>query len=207
MVALIGPNGAGKSTLMALAAGIMPSTTGCVRYAKGISLTKGIGYLPEHLASWDGQTPTEFLTHIAHLNSLKNIQTSIQDLAAQLFFKDFLNTSITTLSKGVRQRVFLAAAILPAPDILILDEPTDGLDPTQQSKILNFLKELAKTRAVFVSTHQLNDVQPYFTRVIAMQNGAIKVDTTPTELARHGKGDISIAYRAMMNNKQQGRGV
>lgn len=201
MVAIIGPNGAGKSTLMAMCAGAIGSSSGQVTYADGLGITYGVAYLPEEPTAWEGLTAQEYLTHISHMHSINDVAICVDDISRQLFITEYLHQPIATLSKGTRQRVFLAAVILPNPQILILDEPTDGLDPLQQDKILTFLQELAKTRAVIVSTHQLADVTKYFNRVMVMKSGKIMADTTPKELERHGQGDINVAYRVMVANK------
>jgi len=201
MLALIGPNGAGKSTLMAICAGTIGTTSGSVSYGDNIAITHGIAYLPEEPTCWEGLTPLEYLTHVGTMYAIQDVKNSVNEIAKKLFITDFLHQDIKTLSKGTRQRVFLAAAILPNPEMLILDEPTDGLDPLQQDAILSFLQELAKTRAVIISTHQLADVTQYFNRVLVMKSGKIMADTTPEELKRHGGGDINVAYRVMMANK------
>lgn len=201
MVALIGANGAGKSTLLTLLAGHLSPTNGARTYDESIQISQHVSYLPEEPAYWENMSVAEYLKHIAANQKLKNPQEKIASLAENLLITPWLNQSMSTLSKGTRQRVHLVASILPDPEILLLDEPTDGLDPLQQEKILTFLATLAKTRAVVISTHQLHDVVPYFNRVLALKNGKLMADTTPAELTRQGGGDIAIAYRTMMGNK------
>ncbi len=207
LVGLIGPNGAGKSTTMRLLAGFLQPTKGKVNIA-GIDMMnypqKGqlkLGYLPEQGGIYGDLTVEEYLTFLARAYQVKDLQKSV-DVASRLTRCDrYMFKTMHSLSKGMRQRVFFAGAIVHDPDVLILDEPTDGLDPNQKHEVRLALKELAKTKAVIVSTHILEEAEAICDRVLIMANGKIMMDTTPKDLAKQGKGNIQIAFRVLTTNK------
>ncbi|MET0546368.1 MAG: ABC transporter ATP-binding protein [Caulobacterales bacterium] len=190
-VALLGPNGAGKTTTLRMLAGFLEPDEGSVRilsYEMTRHRTKAqsvIGYLPEGAPLYSEMTPLSYLNFMAHARGLSgdNARWAISRAATQVQLGDTLNQPISTLSKGYRRRTALAAAILHNPPILLLDEPTDGLDPNQNYSIRALIKELAPEKAILISTHNLEDVESMCTRAVVISAGIVVADGTPAALA------------------------
>ena len=190
VLGFLGPNGAGKSTTMKMIAGFITPTSGRVtvmgksvtRYP--IACRKRIGYLPEGAPLYADMTPPDFLTFIARMRGVKKSyrDQAIQDAIAKLELESVVHKKIDELSKGFKRRVGIAQAILHDPDILILDEPTDGLDPNQKHQVRNLIRNLSTDKIVILSTHILEEVTAVCSRALVIANGALVADDTPAGL-------------------------
>lgn len=212
IVGLMGPNGAGKSTTMRLLAGALVPTAGSVvqnghpMESHKLRAQKEIGYLPEVLPEEDELTPYQILKFHAGVQRVAAPSSAMETVAKLTRCFSYWNRPMGELSKGMKQRVHLACALVHNPPILLLDEPTDGLDPNQKHELRHMLKQLANprgvpTRAVIVSTHLLEEAEALCTRVILLHRGKVVVDTTPEALAAQGKGDIQLAFRVLTTNR------
>ena len=212
LVGFMGPNGAGKSTTMRLLTGFLAADKGYIE-VNHHDITKNLrkaqasfGYLPEQGGTFGHLTVKEYLTFLARSYGVSDIAESLRVATDMTRCNRVLQRPMETLSKGQRQRVFFAGAILHDPSVLILDEPTDGLDPNQKHEMRLVLKELAKHKAVIVSTHILEEAEAICNRVVIINHGRIVADTTPEELKRQGNGDIQVAFRILTTNKHYGKG-
>lgn len=195
VVGFLGPNGAGKSTTMKMLTGFLAPTTGDILIsdlsiqtdAKKIQ-TK-IGYLPEGAPAYGDMTPLQFLHFIASVRGLKGTEKlhRINTVIKQLELQSVLDRPIDNLSKGFKRRVGLAQAILHDPEILILDEPTDGLDPNQKHQVRELIRNLAEDKIVIISTHILEEVTAVCNRVMIISNGSLLFDDSPDALMRKSR--------------------
>lgn len=190
IVGFLGPNGAGKSTTMRIATGYLPPTSGTV-YVKGLDVTtrslqvrKLIGYLPEHNPLYLDMYVHEYLHFIGRVFGMSNAQLKkrIPEIVLQCGLLPEQNKKIEALSKGYRQRVGLAQALIHNPEVLILDEPTTGLDPNQILEIRKLIQEISTDKTVIFSTHILQEVQALCNRVIVINQGEIVADDKVTNL-------------------------
>jgi ABC-2 type transport system ATP-binding protein len=192
VLGFLGPNGAGKSTTMRMITGFMPPTAGKVTVGghnvaeSPIEAKRLIGYLPENAASYPDMTVKGFLEFAAELRGLDGAKrkSAVNRVVELCFLDSVLRQSIDTLSKGYKHRTCLAQALIHDPDVLILDEPTDGLDPNQKHEVRNLIRELGKTKAIIFSTHILEEVDAACTRAIIIDRGRIVASGTPDELGR-----------------------
>ena len=200
VVGLLGHNGAGKTTIMKMLTGYLEPSSGSITI-DGLKIgpdtgliQKKIGYLPENCPVWPEMTVIDYLEYQATLHKI-NIN-SVPDLINKAINKTALNekatSSIQTLSRGYRQRVGVAQALLHMPDIIILDEPTNGLDPTQILHMRDLIKELAETATIIVSTHVLQEVQAVCERVLIMRSGKLVVDSKISSLQASSRLLLSI---------------
>ncbi len=201
IVGLLGPNGAGKSTAMRILVGYLLPTAGTARVA-GIDVTEDplavqqrIGYLPESAPSYSEMLVQEFLRFVADMRGLGAIpgRQRILEAVEHCGIGGVLTRPIGHLSKGYRQRVGLAGAILHDPDILILDEPTTGLDPDQIVEIRELIRRMGQTKTVILSTHILPEVEATCNRAIILIDGHIRADGTLEELTRSSVQVVSVA--------------
>lgn len=190
VLGFLGPNGAGKSTTMKIITGFLAPTAGTV-IIDGHDISEAplqakalIGYLPEGAPSYPDMTVLDFLEFIADVRGYRgqDKQQRIERVISDVDLGAVRNQTIDTLSKGFKRRVGLAQAILHDPKVLILDEPTDGLDPNQKHQVRQLIRNLARDKIVIVSTHILEEVSAVCTRAIIIANGRIVADGTPTEL-------------------------
>ncbi|MFZ2587576.1 MAG: ABC transporter ATP-binding protein [Alphaproteobacteria bacterium] len=201
LVGLIGPNGAGKSTTMRLLAGyVVPdagtvTVNGCDMATQRAEAQRSLGYLAEQPALYEDLTAREYLTFMAEVQGVAEVGKAIGTISQLTRCDGFLDRPMGDLSKGMKQRVYLAGALVHNPPVLILDEPTDGLDPNQKHELRLTLRELAKTRAVLVSTHILEEAEALCGRVVIINHGQVALATTPAELSKAGRGDIQRAFR------------
>ena len=204
VLGFLGPNGAGKSTTMKMITGFLEPTSGTVEVnghdvlEEPLAVKRSIGYLPEGAPAYGEMTVRSFLDFIANIRQLTgaNRQKRIDEVVEIINIKTVIDQSIETLSKGYKRRVGLAQAILHDPDILILDEPTDGLDPNQKHEVRNLIKEMAQDKAIVVSTHILEEVDAVCSRAMIIASGDLLFDGTPDELiARSDQADIEHAFR------------
>lgn len=190
VVGFLGPNGAGKSTTMKMLTGFLKPSSGEIRVADMAmdqstqKIQKKIGYLPEGAPAYGEMTPLQFLNFIAQVRGIKSAERKarINDVIKQVELQDVLNKPIDNLSKGFKRRVGLAQAILHDPEILILDEPTDGLDPNQKHQVRTLIQNLAKDKIVIISTHILEEVSAVCNRVMIIAEGKLLFDNSPEAL-------------------------
>jgi len=192
VLGFLGPNGAGKSTTMRMVTGFMPPSAGKVSIGghdivdSPLEAKRLMGYLPENAASYPDMTVHGFLKFTAELRGLRGEarKKAVQHVVELCFLESVLQQSIDTLSKGYRHRTCLAQALIHDPEVLIMDEPTDGLDPNQKHEVRNLIRELGKTKAIVFSTHILEEVDAACTRAIIIDRGRIVASGTPDELGR-----------------------
>ena len=190
VVGLLGHNGAGKTTIMKMMTGYLEPTSGSIEVDQlqidtdTRAIQARIGYLPENCPVWPEMTVIDYLKYQAHLHGVEDvrIQPAVIDAVRRTSLKEKATSSIQTLTRGYRQRVGVAQAILHSPDIIILDEPTNGLDPTQILQMRELIRELAKTATVILSTHILQEVQAVCERVLIMRDGKLVVDSLIADL-------------------------
>lgn len=196
ILGFLGPNGAGKSTTMKMITGFLRPTSGTVLVDglnvqdDPVSVKERIGYMPENGPVYGEMTVVEFLTFIAEIRGFDDPTTREDkiDHACDLCrLNKVRHQSIETLSKGFKQRVGFAQAILHDPPVLILDEPTDGLDPNQKKEVRKIISAMAKDKAIILSTHILEEVSALCTRVIIIAKGQVIADETPDSLLRRNK--------------------
>lgn len=205
ILGFLGPNGAGKSTTMKMITGFLAPTSGTARIGghdvreRPLEAKRLLGYLPESGPLYQEMRVSEFLRFAAEVRGFSGAKREdvVADAAATCRLGEVLHQTIETLSKGFRQRVGLAQAILHDPACLILDEPTDGLDPNQKQEVRHLISRMAANKAIILSTHILEEVEAMCSRVIIVDRGKLLVDCPPAELrARHplaGAIDLALA--------------
>ena len=190
VLGFLGPNGAGKSTTMKMITGFLTPDRGTAKihgddilYAP-VAAKKRIGYLPEGAPLYSDMTPVTFLDFVAEIRGLRGEEKRkrVNEVIHKVNLENVLHKSIDTLSKGFKRRVGLAQAILHDPEILILDEPTDGLDPNQKHEVRLLIKEMATEKAIILSTHILEEVDAICNQTIIIANRKVVTDGTPSEL-------------------------
>lgn len=195
VLGFLGPNGAGKSTSMRIITGFIPPTSGEVSVG-GFNMLENplpakrlIGYLPENAPSYADMTVEGFLSFAAELRGLSGgaKQRAVGRAVEMCFLKRVLHQDIETLSKGYRHRTCFAQAIIHDPEVLIMDEPTDGLDPNQKHEMRTLIREMGKTKAIIFSTHILEEVEAACSRAIIIDRGRIVANGTPDELKRRSQ--------------------
>ena len=199
VLGFLGPNGAGKSTTMRMVTGFLSPNSGDAKIC-GISMIDHpkrakakIGYLPESAPLYDDMTVRDFLQFCGSMRGLKGKanRAAVDAAIETCFLEKVARQSIATLSKGYRHRTCLAQSLLHDPDVLILDEPTDGLDPNQKHEVRQLIARLGKTKAILFSTHILEEVDSACTRALIIDQGNIVADGTPAEL-REQSGTNSL---------------
>ena len=213
VVGILGPNGAGKTTLLRILVAFFEPDSGEAAI-DGLDMSqpllqqkiKGkIGYLPESAPLYDDMTVTEYLIFVGKMQGIKSddIYEKLAEVIEKCGLKEKKNAEISTLSKGYRQRVGIAQALIHNPKIVILDEPTTGLDPNQRIEIRDLIKEIGKSKTVILSSHVLSEVQSTCSRVIIINKGKIVADGTPEELENKGgknKATIHIEVEKIGSN-------
>ena len=190
VLGFLGPNGAGKSTTMKMIAGYLTPTSGRVSICghdvenDTIAAQANLGYLPEGAPAYGDMTPRQFLSFIAEVRGFSGAEAKKRaaEAAAQTELEPVLEQPIDTLSKGFKRRVGLAQAILHDPPTLVMDEPTDGLDPNQKHSVRQLIQAMAKEKAIIISTHLLEEVDAVCTRAVIIDRGRIVADGTPSSL-------------------------
>jgi ABC-2 type transport system ATP-binding protein len=204
VVALLGPNGAGKSTTMKMIAGFLAPDAGRVRVAghdvvaDGVAARRALGYLPEGAPGYGEMEVADFLGFIADVRGLVGAQRAqrIGFAMDRLQLGGVRRQPLDTLSKGFRRRVGFAAAILHDPPVLLLDEPTDGLDPNQKHEVRGLINELARERTIMLSTHLLEEVEAIATRAVVIAAGRLRADHTPAELFALSRWQGALSFAA-----------
>ncbi|MBO0735047.1 MAG: ATP-binding cassette domain-containing protein [Alphaproteobacteria bacterium] len=195
VLGFLGPNGAGKSTTMKMITGFLAPTAGTAVIcghdigAHPIAAKRHIGYLPEGAPAYPDMTPADFLDFIAHIRGFAGSEAKrrIARVAEMIRIADVMHQPIETLSKGYKRRVGVAQALLHDPDVMILDEPTDGLDPNQKYEMRKIITAMRLQKAIIISTHLLEEVEAVCNRAIIVARGRVLADGTPAELARRSR--------------------
>ena len=201
ILGFLGPNGAGKTTTMRILTGYMPPTNGKVSIGgydvieDSLAVRRLVGYLPETVPLYPDMTVFEYLKYMADLRNLKKARPRIEETLELVEMGDRAGGYIGKLSKGMRQRVGLAQALLHQPEVLILDEPTIGLDPKQVVKFRSLIRQIGKDRTVLLSTHILPEVQQVCDRVLIINKGHIVTEETPEQLQARLTGSQRVAVR------------
>jgi ABC-2 type transport system ATP-binding protein len=199
VLGFLGPNGAGKSTSMRMITGFIPPTEGKITVGghdmveNPIPAKALIGYLPENAPAYSDMTVHGFLTFVAELRGLKGDtrKKAVNRAVEMCFLESVIHQSVDTLSKGYRHRTCFAQSIIHDPDILILDEPTDGLDPNQKHEVRTLIRRMGEKKAIIFSTHILEEVEAACTRAIIIDRGQIVANGTPSQLKN--KSDVAGA--------------
>jgi ABC-2 type transport system ATP-binding protein len=203
VLGFLGPNGAGKTTSMRMITGYLPTSGGSIDVCgvnvleNPIAAQKHMGYLPEGGPLYSDMNPASFLKFIGEIRGLGGVKLNdrIDYVVDKLHLSNVFYQTIETLSKGYKRRVALAQAILHDPDVLILDEPTDGLDPNQKFEVRGLISNMSKDKAIVISTHILEEVEAICSRAIIISDGEVVGSGTPEELARKSPGYNSVVIR------------
>lgn len=203
VLGFLGPNGAGKTTTMRMITGFLTPTSGSASVGgfdvqqNPIEARKCIGFLPEAAPSYGDMTVSAFLGFIAEMRGFSGAERGrrVDAVVEKCLLNHVRHQSIETLSKGYRQRTCLAQAIIHDPPVLILDEPTDGLDPNQKHVVRQMIAGMAKDKVVVFSTHILEEVEAICSRAIIISDGKIVADSTPAELMK--KGSLDEVFRKL----------
>ena len=207
VLGFMGPNGAGKTTTMRMVAGFVQPTTGSAEICgfsvenEPVAAKACIGYLPEGAPSYGEMKTLDFLNFVADIRRLKgdHRRERLDDVIARLHLEHVLEQRIETLSKGFRRRVGLAQAILHEPPVLILDEPTDGLDPNQKHDVRTLINDISRDRVIVISTHILEEVNAVCNRAIIISRGRIVIDETPDDLILRSRFHNAVTIRFERN--------
>jgi gliding motility-associated transport system ATP-binding protein len=195
VLGFLGPNGAGKSTTMKMITGFVAPTAGTAVICghdiiqEVIAAKSCIGYLPEGAPAYPDMTPAEFLGFVAHIRGFagREAQLRIGRVVEMIHIAEVMHQPIDTLSKGYRRRVGVAQALLHDPPVLILDEPTDGLDPNQKYEMRRIIAAMRPEKAIVISTHLLEEVEAVCSRAIIIAHGRVLADAAPAELTRRSR--------------------
>lgn len=210
VVGFLGPNGAGKSTTMKMLTGFLEPDNGEVLICdvdlkeSPLKAKEFIGYLPEGAPTYSDMEVSEFLSFVGKMRGLNNpklLKSRLSDMAEQINLKEVWDSPIETLSKGFKRRVGIAQALIHDPDVLILDEPTDGLDPNQKYEMRKLIKNISTNKAIVISTHILEEVEAVCSRAIIIANGKILANETPEILGNMfaNKNTVSIKIAAKLD--------
>ncbi|MCB1231514.1 MAG: ATP-binding cassette domain-containing protein [Verrucomicrobiae bacterium] len=204
VLGFLGPNGAGKSTTMRMVTGYLPPSAGDISVGgadildEEIAAKSKIGYLPENAPLYSDMTVEDFLRFCAEMRRVPTdqIEDAVNKAIDTCFLQRVRHQSVDTLSKGFRHRTCLAQSIIHDPEVLILDEPTDGLDPNQKHEVRNLIKRMGETKAIIFSTHILEEVEASCSRAIIIDRGKIIADGTPDQLKKKARNAGAIFLRA-----------
>jgi ABC-2 type transport system ATP-binding protein len=201
ILGFLGPNGAGKTTTLRILCGYMPPTSGTATVAgfdivnESIEVRRRVGYLPETVPLYPDMTVFNYLKFMADLRRLPEAEDRVEDVLDQVHLAERADGYIGNLSKGMRQRVGLAQSLLHQPEVLILDEPTIGLDPAQIIEVRHLIREIGKERTVLLSTHILSEAQQICNRVLIINKGHIVAEDTPAHLQERITGAQRVILR------------
>ena len=205
VMGFLGPNGAGKTTSMRIITGYLQSSGGSVLinnkdidqdpiYTKSL-----IGYLPEGVPLYLDFSPDLYLDYVCQVRNIKNSKNAIKKVIDDLALNDVKDVPIETLSKGFKRRVGIAQALIHNPKLLILDEPTDGLDPLQKFEVRKLIKKLSKTKAIIISTHILDEVPEVCNKCLIINNGQKIFEGTPNQLKRKIGKTLDEKFRKLVS--------
>lgn len=203
VLGFLGPNGAGKSTTMRMVTGFIPPTSGAVQVgefdmlAQPLQAKRLIGYLPENAPLYADMTVYGFLAFAAEVRGLngEDKKRAVHKAIEMCFLESVIHQSIDTLSKGYRHRTCFAQAIIHDPDVLVMDEPTDGLDPNQKHEVRALIRRMGEKKAIIFSTHILEEVEAVCSRVIIIDRGQVVANGTPQELKQRSEVAGSVLVR------------
>jgi ABC-2 type transport system ATP-binding protein len=205
VLGFLGPNGAGKSTTMKMAAGFLAPSAGRAVICghdvvkEPLAAKRKLGYLPEGAPAYPDMTPAGFLAFIAQVRGFRGAEAKrrVDEAAARVELGRVMYQPIETLSKGFKRRVGLAQALLHDPEVLILDEPTDGLDPNQKHQVRELIQGMARDKAIIISTHILEEVDAVCTRAMVIAQGTVLADGTPGELEARSRYHNAVFVRGL----------
>jgi ABC-2 type transport system ATP-binding protein len=214
VLGFLGPNGAGKSTTMKMITGFLTPTRGTVKVCgydvltDPIAVKANLGYLPEGAPAYADMTPVSFLRFIADIRGLSGTEKAkaVDSAAERARIKHVMYQPIETLSKGYKRRVGLAQAILHNPPVLILDEPTDGLDPNQKHEVRMLINDMAEDKAIIISTHILEEVNALCNRNVVIANGKVKFNGTPQELEAMSRFHNAVVVNVVSDDNDKFNG-
>ena len=201
IVGFLGPNGAGKTTAMRILTGYMPPSAGRASVAgmdvfdRSLEVRRRLGYLPETVPLYQEMTVWDYLSFMAELHHVPERDTAVEETLEMVDMLDRADSLISSLSKGMRQRVGLAQALVHEPDVLILDEPTIGLDPRQIREARDLIRSIGHDRTVLLSTHILAEASQLCNRVLIIHEGRIVAEDTPENLSEHLQGSKRFLVR------------
>jgi ABC-2 type transport system ATP-binding protein len=201
ILGFLGPNGAGKTTTMRILSGYMPPTSGLAEVAgfdvvdQSLEVRRRVGYLPETVPLYPDMSVFEYLKFMGDLHRVPNVEDRVDEVLEIVHMEDRAEGYISNLSKGMRQRIGLAQALLHNPPVLILDEPTIGLDPAQIIEVRNLIRELGRDHTILLSTHILSEAQQVCNRVLIINKGRIVVEDTPERLQNRLSGSQRVILR------------
>ena len=201
IVGFLGPNGAGKTTTMRILTGYMPPTAGKAEIngfdvvEQSLDVRRIVGYMPETVPLYTDLSIFEYLKYMADLRHIKNASDRVDEVLELVHMEDRSDSLISSLSKGMRQRVGLGQALLHRPDVLILDEPTIGLDPAQIIEVRNMVRNIGKEHTVLLSTHILSEAQQVCNRVLIINKGKLVAEDTPERLQARLTGSQRFSLR------------
>ena len=209
VLGFLGPNGAGKSTTMKMVVGFLSPTSGTASVcghdiiSNPLEVKRTVGYLPEGAPAYPDMTPYGFLKFIASIRGFRGGEKTdrVEHVINITRIEDVARQPIETLSKGYKRRVGLAQSLIHDPAVLILDEPTDGLDPNQKQVVRELIKSMASEKCIVISTHILEEVDAVCTRAMIIASGKVVADGSPEELkSQSGAGDLDEVFRKVTNN-------
>jgi ABC-2 type transport system ATP-binding protein len=201
ILGFLGPNGAGKTTTMRILTGYMPPTAGTAQIGgfdileQSLDVRRIVGYLPETVPLYPDMTVFEYLKFMGDLRKLPDVADCVDEVLEMVHMTDRAHGFISNLSKGMRQRIGLAQALIHKPQVLILDEPTIGLDPAQILEVRNLIREIGKEKTILLSTHILSEAQQICNRVLIINKGQIVVEDTPERLQTRLTGAQRVNLR------------
>jgi ABC-2 type transport system ATP-binding protein len=201
VLGFLGPNGAGKTTTIRILTGFMPPTSGVAKVGghdvieESLEVRKLVGYMPETVPLYDDMRVYDYLRYMGQLRHLDNLDDRVEDVLEKIGLLDRSESLIKNISKGMRQRVGLGQALIHEPEVLILDEPTIGLDPKQIREVRNLIQEIGKERTVLLSTHILSEAQQICDRVIIINKGHIVAEDAPENLQNRLSSSRKVSVR------------
>jgi len=209
VLGLLGPNGAGKSTAMRMLACFLRPDSGTASVCgydilqDPIGVRRSLGYLAENSPAYNEMTVGGFLKFICDVREIKGARrrAALDRIVPMCSIESVYHQSIETLSKGYKRRVGLAQALIHDPDVLVLDEPTDGLDPNQKHEVRKLINKMSKDKCIVVSTHILEEVEAVCSRTIIISRGRILVDSTPDELKEKYQCSLDVVFRRITKTK------